>query len=111
MYTVDSYDVIVIGAGHAGCEAALAAARAVEDRPSLMDAPTERASVGDVPVPRDAGEGPVDAPRDVPAPQDVVSRAPPPSDCGCHAVSRGARLSTLVGLALALISFRRRRRA
>lgn len=27
MYTVDSYDVIVIGAGHAGCEAALAAAR------------------------------------------------------------------------------------
>ena len=83
----------------------------VEDRPSLMDAPTERASVGDVPVPRDAGEGPVDAPRDVPAPQDVVSRAPPPSDCGCHAVSRGARLSTLVGLALALISFRRRRRA
>ena len=27
MYTVDSYDVIVVGAGHAGCEAALAAAR------------------------------------------------------------------------------------
>lgn len=27
MYTVDTYDVIVIGAGHAGCEAALASAR------------------------------------------------------------------------------------
>lgn len=27
MYTVDSYDVIVIGGGHAGCEATLAAAR------------------------------------------------------------------------------------
>lgn len=27
MYELDSYDVIVIGAGHAGCEAALAAAR------------------------------------------------------------------------------------
>lgn len=27
MYTVDNYDVIVVGAGHAGCEAALAAAR------------------------------------------------------------------------------------
>lgn len=27
MYLIDSYDVIVIGAGHAGCEAALAAAR------------------------------------------------------------------------------------
>ena len=26
MYTVDNYDVIVIGGGHAGCEAALAAA-------------------------------------------------------------------------------------
>ena len=28
MYTVDNYDVIVIGGGHAGCEAALAAAHA-----------------------------------------------------------------------------------
>ena len=27
MYLIDSYDVIVVGAGHAGCEAALAAAR------------------------------------------------------------------------------------
>ena len=27
MYVVDTYDVIVIGAGHAGCEAALASAR------------------------------------------------------------------------------------
>lgn len=27
MFTVDTYDVIVIGAGHAGCEAALASAR------------------------------------------------------------------------------------
>jgi tRNA uridine 5-carboxymethylaminomethyl modification enzyme len=27
MYVMDSYDVIVVGAGHAGCEAALAAAR------------------------------------------------------------------------------------
>ena len=27
MYTVDNYDVIVIGGGHAGCEAVLAAAR------------------------------------------------------------------------------------
>lgn len=26
MYTVDTYDVIVIGGGHAGCEAALATA-------------------------------------------------------------------------------------
>lgn len=26
-YTYESYDVVVIGAGHAGCEAALAAAR------------------------------------------------------------------------------------
>ena len=27
MYLIDTYDVIVVGAGHAGCEAALAAAR------------------------------------------------------------------------------------
>ena len=27
MYELDYYDVIVVGAGHAGCEAALAAAR------------------------------------------------------------------------------------
>ena len=27
MYNLDNYDVIVVGAGHAGCEAALAAAR------------------------------------------------------------------------------------
>ena len=27
MFIADTYDVIVIGAGHAGCEAALAAAR------------------------------------------------------------------------------------
>ena len=27
MFTVDTYDVIVVGAGHAGCEAALASAR------------------------------------------------------------------------------------
>ena len=27
MYLTDTYDVIVVGAGHAGCEAALAAAR------------------------------------------------------------------------------------
>ena len=27
MFVVDTYDVIVIGAGHAGCEAALASAR------------------------------------------------------------------------------------
>ena len=27
IYKVDDYDVIVVGAGHAGCEAALAAAR------------------------------------------------------------------------------------
>lgn len=26
MYLIDTYDVIVVGAGHAGCEAALAAA-------------------------------------------------------------------------------------
>ena len=25
MYLIDTYDVIVVGAGHAGCEAALAA--------------------------------------------------------------------------------------
>lgn len=27
MYLIDTYDVIVVGTGHAGCEAALAAAR------------------------------------------------------------------------------------
>ena len=27
MYLIDTYDVIVVGAGHAGCEAALDAAR------------------------------------------------------------------------------------
>ena len=27
MFVVDTYDVIVVGAGHAGCEAALASAR------------------------------------------------------------------------------------
>ena len=35
----DSYDVAVIGAGHAGCEAALAAAKTGdEDRSSLQSA-------------------------------------------------------------------------
>ena len=27
MFVIDNYDVVVIGAGHAGCEAALASAR------------------------------------------------------------------------------------
>lgn len=43
-YIADEYDVIVVGAGHAGCEAALAAARkghktlivTVEDRKSVV---------------------------------------------------------------------------
>jgi MYXO-CTERM domain-containing protein len=83
----------------------------VEDLPSLMDLPVERAPVTDAPAPRDAVKAPVDAPRDVPAPQDVASRTPPPSDCGCRAGSAGARPSWLVGLALVLAAFRRRRRA
>ena len=36
MYELDYYDVIVVGAGHAGCEAALAAARLDVRLPFLL---------------------------------------------------------------------------
>ena len=42
-YTYEEYDVVVIGAGHAGCEAALAAARRLLLSISIHTLPTSLA--------------------------------------------------------------------
>ena len=52
-YVLGTYDVIVVGAGHAGCEAALACARMGEK--TLMLATDREADAGELDALRSAG--------------------------------------------------------